>query len=302
MLKKLKLVGFSLIIFAFQLLVWIPFEFLSLNGLSNKFFIFFSTNLCVFYLLFFYIQNKLQLKKLLDLFLIACVQVFFSLFIVFGKDTAKIRAIEFPIYLLFILLYYFSLRKFNFNRKVLLAIVACFTFFGFLFYEKVSNYSLALIFNEIDFKQTNKIHEDFSFENKDNTEIVFPFKQSGKVYLIDFWNRSCPSCIKNLPFIEKLQSDYINDTNVKIISLYCPVQEDETKTWFYNEYLERKKKIPKINHYYTKIGNMQKYGITTFPHFYLIDKRGKGIEGTHIVFDENLPNNIYEKIETLKNQ
>jgi hypothetical protein len=47
---------------------------------------------------------------------------------------------------------------------------------------------------------------------------------------------------------------------------------------------------------------MQKYGITTFPHFYLIDKRGKGIEGTHIVFDENLPNNIYEKIETLKNQ
>lgn len=302
LLNKLKLVGYSLIIFGVQILIWIPLELLSLNGVSNYFFIYLSTNLFVFYLLYFYFQTRLKLESLTDLFLIGFSQVVLSIFILVGEDTAKIRAIEFPVYILFILIYWLSLRKFNFNKRPLITIVICFSFSGFLLYEKVSNYALALFFNEIDFKQTTKRHDEFSFQNKDNSEVVFPFKQKGKVYLIDFWNRSCPSCIKNLPLIERLQRNYNNDTNIKVISLYCPIQEDETKIWFYTEYLERKKKIPKINYYYTEIGNMQKYGITTFPHFYLIGKTGNGIEGTHIIFDENLPNNIYEKIETLKNQ
>jgi thioredoxin-related protein len=59
-------------------------------------------------------------------------------------------------------------------------------------------------------------------------------------------------------------------------------------------------KLPDIKYSYTSIGMNQKYKITTFPHFFLIDKKGNGIEGSQVYFDKSLPNNIYDKIEDLK--
>jgi thiol-disulfide isomerase/thioredoxin len=299
----LKLILFSFLIFLVEILVWIPFEFNdSLRDSEHSFNIFVNLNLLTFYICFAFFQMKKSINKFYELLLLGSIQISLAVFVIFAADTAKIRSVDLLFFLLFTFSYYLIVKQFASSKKLIILLIVTLVTISFLFYQKIGSHLLAIYFNEKETYSTTSLHQEFYYLNEDSTETVYPFRQKNKVYFIEFWNRSCPSCIKNLPSIEVLQNHYKSDTNVAIISLYCPVQQDETRHWVYQCYLKNKKNIPKIKYYYTNIGVKQKFNIVGFPHFYLIGKDGKAIEGTHVFFDQSYSNNIYEKIETLKNQ
>jgi len=298
---KLKLILFSLLIFIIQFLVWGLFELVRDFFPESYFFTWVTINLCIYFICFSFIQIRLKIKSLIDLGVLSIVQIGLSLFIVFGEDTIKIRSVDLLFYLVFILAYYFIALKGRAQKVLISLLITGFTAISFFFYSVLGSHLIAFYFYEKEYTKTSVMHRDFYYLNKDSSEITYPFKQKNKVYFIEFWNKSCPSCIKNLPEIAHLKEYYEKDTVVEIISLYCPVSDTDTREWFYNKYSVYNKGIPRMNYHYTSIGNKQKYQINGFPHFYLIDKNGNGIEGTHVFFDKNFSNNIYEKIEFLKN-
>jgi thioredoxin-related protein len=298
--QKLTLVIFSFLIFVIQLLVWIPFEYFR-DDYPESFFLSWTTiNLMVFFISFTFIQIKLKIKDLSDIVLLSSVQIGLSLFVIFGTGTAKIRSVDLIFYTTFILLNYLIVKKTK--RHILFqgTLILGLTGISYLFYHTIGLHLLSFYFYDKEYSQISEKHQRFFMINRDSTEVVYPFKQKGKVYFIEFWNKNCPACIKNLPNVERLQSYYKDDTLVKIISSYYPVYDTDTRPWFYNTYLTAKENFPKMNYYYTNLSTTQQFHINTFPHFFLIDKNGKGIEGTHVSFDKEFSKNIYERIELLK--
>lgn len=297
---KLKLVLFSFLIFVIQLIVWIPFEYLR-DDYSDAFFQSWVTvNLLVYFISFTFIQIKLKINELSNSILLSIVQISLSLFVILGTDTAKIKSVDLIFYTIFILLNYLIVRK---TKRIILiqsTLILFLTSISYLFYYTIGFQLLAFHFNDKEYSNTNMLHQNFYTINHDSTEIKFPFKLKGKIYFIEFWNKNCPSCIKLLPDMERLQDYYKDDSLVEIISCYCPVFETDTRNWFFNTYLTSNKKIPKINYHYVNVLTGQKLKINSFPHFYLIDKNGNGIEGTHMTFNKTFSKNIYERIDLLK--
>lgn len=117
---------------------------------------------------------------------------------------------------------------------------------------------------------------------------------------MNVWNKSCGSCVQKLPKIKQVENYYKNDTNVVIVSLYGALSLNETKDWFFNDYL-KKKKLPDLNYSFSPETIFRKLNITSFPHYFIIDKRGEASLFSEMSFDSSLNNNIYEKIKVLEN-
>ncbi|MCA6435930.1 MAG: hypothetical protein IM592_05580 [Bacteroidetes bacterium] len=224
-----------------------------------------------------------------------------STFIILSPETLKMRSLDLMFYSIFLFLQPL-LFKYNNSIKLItnltLGIILSLT--SLFAYKYISSYILSSFFSEKTNREITSTKQEFYFIDKDSANTTFPFLKKNKIYFIEFWNKSCGICVKNLPEIKRLQSTYKNDTVVEIISLYCPINQNETRDWFYNIFLTNNIKLPDIKYSYTSIGMNLKYKITTFPHFFLIDKEGNGIEGSQVYFDKSLPNNIYDKIEDLK--
>jgi thiol-disulfide isomerase/thioredoxin len=91
----------------------------------------------------------------------------------------------------------------------------------------------------------------------------------GKVILLDFWIKNCGPCIKSVPHLNELQEKY-KDRGVKIISINAADSKEDIR-WFCTRY----------NTKYSVLMNgkevTEKYGVSGFPTFVIIDKEGKVI-------------------------
>lgn len=94
----------------------------------------------------------------------------------------------------------------------------------------------------------------------------------GQVILLDFWIKNCGPCIQSVPHLNELQSKF-KDKNFKLISINA-YDSKEDINWFCNKY--------KANYSVLLNGKSvaEKYGVSAFPTFFIIDKAGKIIYAT----------------------
>ena len=88
--------------------------------------------------------------------------------------------------------------------------------------------------------------------------------KNGKVILIDFWEVWCSPCIKSFPKVEELNKKYNED--LLVIGIVTENKENSMK-------LIEKKNVTFQN----LLGNQtihEKYGVNSFPRYFLIDKQG----------------------------
>lgn len=52
---------------------------------------------------------------------------------------------------------------------------------------------------------------DFTLKTLDDVSVNL-YKQSGKVVLINFWQTTCPYCIKQMPLLQEIQDIYSDDS------------------------------------------------------------------------------------------
>lgn len=127
-----------------------------------------------------------------------------------------------------------------------------------------------------------------------------PFISKGKTVFIDVWNKSCGSCIKNLPKVRDLQRYFANDTNVVIISLYGALRESESKDWFYEEYSKRFDSLG-IHFTFVDSENFTSLNIRAFPQYFMIFKSGKIMRIGDPSFDKEGIFSIYKELEKNRN-
>jgi peroxiredoxin len=89
----------------------------------------------------------------------------------------------------------------------------------------------------------------------------------GKVILLDFWIKNCGPCIESVPHLNKLKDKFQNN-NFELLSINSYDSKEDIK-WFFDKH--------KIK--YTILMNgkdvAEKYGVSGFPSFFIIDKTGK---------------------------
>ena len=117
------------------------------------------------------------------------------------------------------------------------------------------------------------IAPDFYLKNSKNEYLSLRNFKDSIVY-ISFWMTGCKPCIKEFPEENRLVDIFKNE-KVKIISICMESKEEDWK------YLIRKYQLKSVNLYAN--GNWEKilkenYDISGFPHYVIIDKRGKIIE------------------------
>lgn len=124
-----------------------------------------------------------------------------------------------------------------------------------------------------EFLKKGDIAPDFYLRNENDEYLSLKNFQDSIVY-ISFWMTGCKPCIKEFPEENRLVDIFKNE-KVKIISICMESKEEDWK------YLIRKYQLKSVNLYANR--NWEKilkenYDISGFPHYVIIDKRGKIIE------------------------
>ena len=90
---------------------------------------------------------------------------------------------------------------------------------------------------------------------------------NGQVTLLDFWIKNCGPCIQSVPHLNELQNKF-KDKKFKLISINS-YDSKEDIDWFCNKF--------KANYPILLKGKAvaEKYGVSGFPTFFIIDKAGK---------------------------
>lgn len=88
-----------------------------------------------------------------------------------------------------------------------------------------------------------------------------------KVVLLDFWIKNCSPCIESVPHINALKEKY-KGKNVEIVSIN-PYDTKQEVEWFCNKH---KTTYPVV---LNGKDVAEKYGVSAFPAFFIVDKNGK---------------------------
>lgn len=110
--------------------------------------------------------------------------------------------------------------------------------------------------------------------------------QRGKVILLDFWIKNCGPCIESVPHLNSLKEKF-KSSNFEIISINSYDTKEEVN-WFCNKH--------KSNYEVLLNGKevAEKYGVSGFPAFFIIDKTGR-IIFSHSGFGNSV-NSAIEKV------
>lgn len=139
---------------------------------------------------------------------------------------------------------------------------------------------------------------DFKLESTSGKQITLaqlkanPAKKgSYRVVLVDFWATWCPPCRESIPFLQKMHDKYSKKGLVVAgISLDDNIQEVKTyaknNKLKYTLLLDKDKKAAK------------KYGVSSIPTIFLIDKSGK-IKYVHVGLSEDLEKQLEKEIKLL---
>ncbi len=123
---------------------------------------------------------------------------------------------------------------------------------------------------------------------------------TGKIIVLDVWNKSCGNCISGMPKLDALTQYYKNDTTVCIYSVYGAFEKSDSLGW-YKAYLSRKFNNS-VNYCFIENDKFDSLKINLFPVYFIIDKQGNCTKHEQLSMDKNTINSIYSKIEDLKNE
>jgi thiol-disulfide isomerase/thioredoxin len=108
-----------------------------------------------------------------------------------------------------------------------------------------------------------------NFAYKDVSGKTYSLKDfKGKYVYIDFWATWCEWCLKEIPYLEKLQND-MKGKNIVFLSLSV---DEDTLGWkrvVKEEHMGGVQLLAGINFF------MFKYYVPGYPHFLLLNKKGK---------------------------
>ncbi len=143
-------------------------------------------------------------------------------------------------------------------------------------------------------------------ENNNNREFAYDFswrdeygntvklsEQKGKVVLIDFWATWCGPCKMTIPIIEKLYEDYKGKDLIIIgINLDQGVEASAISDFM----KENGMKYLVVTDPNGSVSG--KYGVTSIPRFFFIDKNGR-IANMVIGYKDNMYDTFSKQIESL---
>jgi thiol-disulfide isomerase/thioredoxin len=119
---------------------------------------------------------------------------------------------------------------------------------------------------------------EWKLEIYNKNKVVSLSDLKGQVILLDFWIKNCGPCIQSVPHLNELQNKFKNE-DFKIISINS-YDSKEDVNWFCNKH--------KVNYPVLLNGKSiaDKYGVSGFPAFFIIDKTGKIIYA-HVGYSES---------------
>ncbi len=139
---------------------------------------------------------------------------------------------------------------------------------------------------------------DFNFKIRDRNGVSFNLADlKGKTVCVDMWSSSCGNCISSMPEFEELNTKFKNDKDYKIISLYCPIKEEQSFEWF-KDYINRKFDY-NIDYYYIDYESFKKLNIRQFPEFLIISKGSNLVYRGQISYLPYVNDNIYKKLKSI---
>lgn len=264
------------------------------EGKSDSFFyssIIFS--LILWFIVLYVCYGKIREKQLSKLLMLSIPYIVFQIFMQILQINVP-RMYDILILLLDVLLIYF-LYKWNIPaiKRVVVALSYC-LFISLTYtivYKNLWNYLKSE-------KQFSSGQIDLNFTIKDMNGMEYritDFKH--KTVCIDMWSSSCGNCIASMPDFEKLNLCFTADTNYKIISLYCPMNESQSYKWFV-DYIKRKFNY-KIDYYYIEYDSFKPLGIRQFPEFFILNGNSELKYRGQIMYEPYVKNNIYDKLKEI---
>ena len=109
-------------------------------------------------------------------------------------------------------------------------------------------------------------------------------KMRGKVVLLDFWGVWCAPCLKAIPKLKQLARDFEDDA-FEIIMVHTPMKAHEVESFIKKQKLTLPIAIDKGEAKTIAGETNLAYRVTTYPSYFLIDKRGK----LRLVYADRLP-------------
>jgi thiol-disulfide isomerase/thioredoxin len=205
------------------------------------------------------------------------------------------RLLDVAILIIGSLLIFYFVNSNKSKAKQNLLVLLFFIFIGLVYpigYDNIWYYN-----NKSELKENQNLG-DFNFKVTDRDGASFNISDlSGKTVCIDMWASSCGNCIASMPEFEKLNQKFKSNNNYKIISLYCPIKEEQTFEWF-KEYIDRKFDYD-IEYYYIDYKSFNKLNIREFPEFLLISKSSNLIYRGQISYLPYVSDNIYNKLKSI---
>jgi thiol-disulfide isomerase/thioredoxin len=251
-------------------------------------------SLCFFLFLLILFFRKTVNKNFISLIFLTSPFIIAFLFLQFAQVNIP-RLFDLGVIVIGSLLIYFIVNS-NISRALQNVIV--FLFFVLIIVIYPIGYDNIWYYANRSELNANKSLGEFNFKITDRNGVSFNMSDfKGKTVCVDMWASSCGNCIASMPDFEKLSQSCKNKKEYKIISLYCPIKEEQTFEWF-KEYIDRKFDYD-IDYYYIDYESFQKLNIREFPEFLIISKSSNLVYRGQISYLPYVSDNLYNKLKSI---
>jgi thiol-disulfide isomerase/thioredoxin len=251
-------------------------------------------SLLIYLILVSYYYRNGELRSLKGLLLAALPYLFFLLFlIVYASNVPRITDV-FLLAIGILSVYLMELNNYTKKTKVFLLIILAIVIIPVysLIYSNIWYYV-----NKSEIRENQKLGNfNLKITNREGKSFYIN-ELAGSTVCIDMWASSCGNCIASMPDFEKLNQNFKSDKEYKIISLYCPIKEEQTFEWF-KEYIDRKFDYD-IDYYYIDYESFNKLNIRQFPEFLIVSKQSNLVYRGQISYLSYVSDNIYSKLKSI---
>ncbi|MCY4780524.1 TlpA disulfide reductase family protein [Sphingobacterium sp. UT-1RO-CII-1] len=156
----------------------------------------------------------------------------------------------------------------QFSRVSFLASITLLVLLGSVFlYKHWLNYINFSSFTGVVFEQNH-----VPIQGKDLNGEIISIEDQADLWVLDFWTTSCRVCIREFPKVQKLNDQYKDSKDVKVISINIPLKRDTDNTAF-NILTSRGYTFKNIIALDSSLD--KKLGIEVFPTTLLLNRNGQ---------------------------
>ncbi len=251
-------------------------------------------SICLYLTLIFIFYKNLKTRKTVDFILLLSPYLLMLLItMLVARNIPRIIDFVYVFFGMIIIYFRFKENSFVYRRKYICYFFLFFTFFSYPYLYQNINFNYNKSKDEV-VAVTGK----FNFTIYDINENKFKLSDfKSKTVCVDMWSSTCGGCIRSMPDFEKLNIHFKNNSDYKIISLFCPMKEHETYEWFKN-YIKEDFNY-NIDYYYINKEDFKNLGIYQFPEFLLLNKSNSIVYRGLVTYNQSIYDNIYEKLEKI---